>query len=1838
MATLSFRSPAEELLTKFTSEECSRISNTAVNALQNTEKNQHNFFNFAMSQKGKSKLIEAGIYLSPYSFVPHSHPICKTLENHILYNVLPTYVDNSFYFVGIKNNKVNFLKTRDRKIGNIEVINRFVTSLDTHRYPNFFVNQMTPEIKGLWRKKGVSGIESVINNIPKLGKDKNKLNFFFHDEFHYWSNKDYIKFLEVIRPNKVIGTVVFPPEILAGSKSSLNPWAYSYEISKGDLIYKPDNVAQESYIQPLHGGQILKTNRIILNDGTSYAVDILHSKFSHHLVAITRTELPSPARRFYNGFDAISLAGLSKMHSNVSDCYPIEYSVVSKLYRYLRTLRKPDAESAMAKLSQIVQEPTSAEIRFTEDFCKLVLNNGHVNMLFNSSFVTSLSRFFSSIFPKLLISSFPYLGKVMLNDFLKTLEPFSFEVQLNQMTEKMDTFFEFFDNEFTSDSFEDPVLIYEQKMLGEIISYHERSTPYFISASDLQEKGLYNPFFDISDGFLQSYIVQLISESFDFAEKKRENFLAGIINNFVGCLKSKNRHFNSILNSIKVDEVFIKEVLIYVSRIFYIKNFQRKSRKFSRENALWWLISDGKSRLNQNFLTYHGGVTVSKPLWTKNYTKVINEILSKQKGIEKKGRTEIREDKGKSKIDEHVVEVKEKEIFEKGESSNTHKNGGGKEEEDGRGEQNETGEFSFNFKEVATLFPEMKSTLFPIEQEEVEIIGSISSGGSEFHSKVLGVSVSKKNIDRGLSLRIHRVAGDGNCFWHSVGFLLGMDADEIKQLVYEEFKEIISEDQFLTVEFADDAYASMSSIALTCKTFNICICSIDEEREFCHVYNRNAGYPIFLHFTTNHFNPLVPLNKCVFDAAAEALNINSEQIYIDISRKNGGEIILHELTHGEGLNTSNIALFFEFMAINAFVQVENVIYKLTKHEGEKFLFSLEKNHLTFKGNNVDETILENLKIKELNESESNLLELTINLSGSSLTFKPSIEKAKKLSDSFFQGYTGVLLSSNSGEKDEVLQLGDKENNLSTRVVNTVLGTFGSGKSFFYKEMTKNFKSTTFTIISPRKKLCDMLRDDLSSVIKVSKSKQKMARIKLCTFEVFFKNFFFFSSSDVIILDEIQLFPPGFCDLVAIKIESGKKMLLCGDPCQSDYDSTNDRHIFGDTPSDIFEILDNQSYKYNILSRRFRNQMFHNKLPCLLHNIEFLPSSPFQHCSSMKELIDIEDFKIDVILVSSFVEKKIAYSAFKNKVEVMTFGESTGLTFNKGAILLTNESIKTSENRWITALSRFRENLCFVNLFGIPLISVCEIFLGRALHHFLTSQSTLSYFHDHLPGKPEFTKGFNIKTGTAGKDKEAKLMGDPWLKTMLNLGDDEEMEEVDVLLEEYQEECFKTHIPTVSLNSVIAEIHDKIRAKELREFRIGGEVTQQFVDDHYKGKGEQLTNAAERFETIYPRHRGTDTATFLMAVKKRLKFSNPATEEWKLRKARPFGKFLLDEFLKICPLKPGNCGSDLEEALKDFESKKLDKPAATIENHAGRSCRDWLGDVALIFMKSQLCTKYEKRFADAKAGQTLACFHHSVLCRFAPFIRYIEKRVNKFLPSNLYIHSGKNFDELNNFVVKEKFNGICTESDYEAFDASQDFYILSFELALMEFIGIPKDLILDYQYIKTHLGSKLGNFAIMRFTGEASTFLFNTLANMLFTQLRYDLNKNQAICFAGDDMCANERLKIKKDNEDFLKKISLKAKVSFTEKPTFCGWFLSQNGIIKNPCLVLERLCIARERNNVNNCIDSYAIEVSYAYKMGERLYTFLSESEMNAHHCCVRYLVKHKNLLKSDVKKIFTQI
>ncbi|CAF04326.1 replicase [Daphne virus S] len=2001
---LTYRSPMEEIMTVYDTSIQGAIAGISANHYKDCETRDFKFFCYALEPEAKKNLTNAGIYLSPFSAMPHSHPVCKTLENYLLYKVLPSVVDNSFLFVGMKQFKLELLKARNSNLSMVEVINRYVTSADRVRYDSTFVIRRSKPIGGL--KRHAPGLESapLKELVPEIMARSAK-HLFLHDELHYWSHRDLITMLEVLKPDKLLGTLVYPPELLCGSTSSLYPWCYDFEVLGKDFFFYPDGVRSEGYLQPLKGGFLLSTSKIHLSTGEVYCVDVIQSKFAHHLVCLTKGDAIALKFRSFGEFAATGCKGLSPMTKGLGSFIPVSYPIISRIYRYLRSLKKPDVQSAMSKLSQLVPEPTGIEIKFIQDFANFVIETSTINsMIVPSRLKLFMGKWLKNL-PGFIAQRFETARGVCLDDFVMSMAPYTYTCRLTEIDWSTEYYLELAgrcEAEFEQDV---PENMDRKYLYGPEGAKDRRGAEPYTGLAKWADGR--SPVICVHKSHLTSMMARKTIESF-LCERERKvsrkrvvaelrTWLCDIRTSLIFPIT----HTLEMLDDVLQVDSLIRKILMLQRRrasllfvdigaLWFLSNFrgfQLKLTNYSeakvlpREAGELWAVvvaeignGDLRKGLKRKYY-YHASAHAGKQgrtqdavqeTWSEGASSSCGECnvqkyVSCACGVtmELKSPVETLDHlfqapdplrgrrAGWYSRDGHdynytgashkslgwaawmdewlkVLDLDPNyynsclyQVYEADATLNWHSDDESLFEKGGRiATVNLSGSAVFHVKcmngcranelvgfgvfEMPADFQSThkhklsnpsngrESVTFRRTAQQSVTTGSENFSnheGGESNQEVVDVRVADEftmgversdgssasssegvkndelifkrhyagvNIESGIChddrmKKIIKVPGDGDCFWHCVSRVMSNELRLTKEKAGRVDLGSESLNDALQHQMGEQVYAQDEAIAATSVCFSARINVYQPAECVLTKFIPTSGvkHEINLINEFDHFSIVEPANCCVPRAIAAAYKRSLSEI-LAVIREHCDESVSSEIWNGEGVNEMHMLLLFECFDIRADVVQQGVSTVFNEAGRVRFSFHLEDKHLTF---------LEKDKLASAPSLRYERPELSLPLASqhvlaqiaSKLTYKATELRAKVLSRSLFEGTTGVISSNLFNGRLDLMQHGETPPKEKSRDVYCLMGTFGAGKSTHLANFFKMNKGRMITYVSPRKVLAEdfekrigLERKEKGQGREAAGQRKKLGqehwRVK--TFEQALLEHTKIREGSCLILDEIQLYPPGYLDLMCYLVPDRTIIAVAGDPCQSDYDNEKDRFIFSAMEADFMVLLKDQEYKYMVRSLRFQNQIFSGRLPsklCIPQSAGVIEYGLYTGVEAFgyEDVIGARNY-----LVSSFEEKKIIETFCVKQVNVLTFGESTGMTFDGVNIVLTSASFGASERRWLTALSRSRKIINFINLGHFDWNALATCYKGRFLASFLAGTAKVEDLLQYLPGKPIFVDNLDGKIGKDEGIKEEKLAGDPWLKGMIDLGQTEDIEEIELEEAILQEPWFKVHLPRAELESIRARWEHRFKAKEHREVRMGYLVSEQFTDEHSKQKGKELTNAATRFEAIYPRHKASDTVTFIMAVKKRLRFSQPAKEMGKLLEARLYGKFLLEQFLKHVPLKKAHNPEMMAQAKAAFELKKTSKSAATIENHANRSCRDWLIDVGLIFSKSQLCTKFDNRFRDAKAAQSIVCFQHEVLCRFAPYIRYIEMKLNEVLPDRFYIHSGKGLEELNDWVLKHDFSGVCTESDYEAFDASQDQYIVGFELAVMEYLGLPRDLINDYIYIKTHLGSKLGSFAIMRFSGEASTFLFNTMANMLFTFLRYEIHGNENICFAGDDMCASKRLQVKNIHAKFLSKLKLKAKVDFTSHPTFCGWNLTKYGIYKKPQLVLERLCIAKETNNLINCIDNYAIEVSYAYKLGELALCEMNEEEAEAMYNCVRIIVKNKHHLKSSISDLFQEI
>nr|UCJ01145.1 polyprotein [Apple stem grooving virus] len=974
-------------------------------------------------------------------------------------------------------------------------------------------------------------------------------------------------------------------------------------------------------------------------------------------------------------------------------------------------------------------------------------------------------------------------------------------------------------------------------------------------------------------------------------------------------------------------------------------------------------------------------------------------------------------------------------------------------------------------------------------------------------------------------------------------------------------------------------------------------------------------------------------NDCVFKAISAHLGIDSQDLLNFLVNEDISDELLDCIEEDKGLSHEMIE---EVLITKGLSMVYTSDFKEMAVLNRKYGVN-GKMYCTIKGNHCELSSKECF-VRLLNEGGGAQMS-NENLNADSLfdlgKFVHNRDRAVKLAKSMARGTTGLLSEFNPEFCRTVVTLSELFPENFSSVVGLRLGFAGSGKTHKVLQWINYTPSVKRMFISPRRMLADEVVAQLKGTsCEVHTWETALRKIDGTFMEVF--------------VDEIGLYPPGYLTLLQMcafrKIVKGQSErflkgkiaelsktclnIRCfGDPLQLRYYSAEDTNLL-DKTHELDLMIKTIKHKYLFQGYRF-GQWFQEliNMPTRVDDSKF----------SRKFFADISSVKTEdygLILVAKREDKGV----FAGRIPVATVSESQGMTISERVLICLDQNLFAGgANAAIVAITRSKVGFDFI-LKGNSLKEVQRM-AQKTIWQFIIEGKTIPMERivNMNPGASFYESPLDVGNSSI----QDKASHDLFIMPFINLAEEEvDPEEVtgDVI---QPVEWFKCHVPVFDTDPMLAEIFDKVAAKEKREFQSMLGLSNQFLDMEKNGCKIDILPFAR--QNVFPHHQSSDDVTFWAGVQKRIRKSNWRREKSKFEEFESQGKELLHEFISMLPFEFKVNIKDIEDGEKSFLEKRKLKSEKMWANHSERSDIDWKLDHAFLFMKSQYCTKEGKMFTEAKAGQTLACFQHIVLFRFGPMLRAIESAFLRSCGESYYIHSGKNFFCLDSFVTRNAhvFDGFSIESDYTAFDSSQDHVILAFEMALLQYLGVSKEFQLDYLRLKLTLGCRLGSLAIMRFTGEFCTFLFNTFANMLFTQLKYKVDpRKHRILFAGDDMCSLSSLKRRRGERAtrLMKSFSLTAVEEVRKFPMFCGWYLSPYGIIKSPKLLWARIKMMSERQLLKECVDNYLFEAIFAYRLGERLYTILKEEDFEYHYLVIRFFVKNSKLLTGLSKSLIFEI
>ncbi|QEH60473.1 replicase [Blueberry green mosaic associated virus] len=1658
------------------------------------EKRSNQLFDYYVPDSIRDYFSSIGVHTSVNSYRVHPHPISKMLENHILYNVFQHLLGDKNLFVSCKENKVNLILNRKGSGTRGVRYNRYVTAKDRFRY---------------WD----GNTELDLSFLPKLLETAQGADTcFVHDEVHYWSLEDMQEFLGHMESVKrVVYSIIYPVELHMGLEVSLNPSKYQFDKRGTYFLWCPDGKANGSYIQPVNDW-LLSTSKIEDSKLRGWSITRLETFGAHHVFAAVREGGLSEPEDTYNDFECVNPNDVFGVFA-ITRFPRLRSDVVKAVFSFLLALKKPDANSAVAKCRQISRGDESPD-----------------------------EIFFLGMLARKIQSSDVFSGKCKFD---------AVEFMLESFLHCIGTKWLYLLNRAE----------YDRRDVHHLFSSIEPAKFIVKKTFRAYKKGLK----------IQREIAQEVLEmKLDFNTDPICNIVK-IPENELGWVPGSLKGESWVPDALKGWKVgsggeyqcttVIDARYADHGDIFFA--YVRRLRDFYKNPSKPWESRIGilgkSSTLRECYRVFnwsHGWFRTYKMLGEPDYDSMflngeisferLQEIRegAKKKVHEESDDEEESEERGRlecscgEKMPIYSSDVRYK---AEGEGDSLKGRVAWFYSRDGEGYTYNGGNhtskgWNAQLDEIIEKCGYSASAFNHCLYQEYVKGGKINFHADDEEVYPLDNPILTVNLTGEAVFSVKCGGGMGNAKLRGTEYFLMPNG----------FQRSHKHAVECTTQRSSMTFRSTKSIVLQNKRTDEGS-DISEYKEEMDESNTLEGI--------SEARGVCVLNALSAHLAIEPTNITAMVAEADprcaAALSKGGVTLATFLDICYHLN----------MAACIFSERGSVVLNGDRVRGS---FELQNNHL---------------KLVEDGPQLSGLGDAyLLNPDCSELFFKPDIKLAETLRNSFHNSFTGVVIPNHNikgklkeGEKCQVY---------------AIWGFAGSGKSHYVQALMRSRTPYRALIISPRKALA------LDWIDKISK------RHRVCTYEVALSYLHLYEH---VILDEINLYPEGYLDLV-LCLARFKSVMVLGDPLQSEYYNKKDRIVLAG-PGSVFSRFEGEN-RYLLYSYRLPKNQSYFGIKCLGPG-------------------DASYFTKGNVMVASRSEK----DKWKNS---FTIGEAQGLSFESARLIGSSALTKVENGMAMVALTRCRNGLSLPSR-KEPFYA--SSFLSKVMNKKIITRSDLL---GELEKKMSSVK--IIEEPALLNDDEVdlgrKLRLDPMLKALMSWVDPVEIEEEEIEPEVIKKEGMRTHLPISERSNALYS--STLKSKEEREALTDVHGPTQQIDDQ-GGKDPRDNPGPLSYKSRYLDHKMDDDATFFLSVKKRLRFCDYLRNMSKYESKKVHGDQLFSIFKEFLKLPAHVEPSSLDFALEEFNKKRLQKSAALIGSHSDRSEISWPSNYVRIFLKDQMCTKLEKRGVDAKAGQLIACFSHAVLFHFGPKIRQAERTMYNLLPRNWLVYSQKNYDDLDEWCKTHCLGKMGTDSDYTAFDQSQDSVVLAFEVRLLEYLGWSEELVNEYKELKLMIGSRLGDLSVMRFSGEFGTFFLNTMFNIMYTILKYEITLDQPIAFAGDDMYAPGDLREKSKYKHILedkKIIKLEAKVNRSTKPLFCGWRMTPYGIIKEPNLLLDRWRIAEEKGTLDDCIVNYSLEASYGYRLID--YLFDVEVDVDAQCELTRLIIKNKRKLPDRFQKLFS--
>lgn len=357
----------------------------------------------------------------------------------------------------------------------------------------------------------------------------------------------------------------------------------------------------------------------------------------------------------------------------------------------------------------------------------------------------------------------------------------------------------------------------------------------------------------------------------------------------------------------------------------------------------------------------------------------------------------------------------------------------------------------------------------------------------------------------------------------------------------------------------------------------------------------------------------------------------------------------------------------------------------------------------------------------------------------------------------------------------------------------------------------------------------------------------------------------------------------------------------------------------------------------------------------------------------------------------------------------------------------------------------------------------------------------------------------------------------------------------------------------------------------------------------------------------------DHVSFMRGVKERLKRSTFEHNE-KIYKngTSVYGVALFEAVKRAFNLRESGYAWDhlkFERCIAEFGERRSHRSEALKAMSLPRSEPEFR---QFITAKRQMKVKPEIPQA-GKPLQTLMIHCDFYLYALGPINSYMTDFFLEHCPENMYMHVKKTFADFDAFAAKMMRTATDPwEGDGKHFETSLDHNATYMFEQLMRLAGVPEYYIGVFLDYKMHAVSQLMIHFFMTMSGEAFTWLINTIKNIAETHCRFSVPKHAYQIYGGDDESHTMRYPVNPNWHVWKNYETCELKQTYTKTPRSFSYYLTKHGAVKDPVHLFRKLLIAEERGKLEDVIAGYAIEARSLFIKGDLVYDILPEEAVAA--------------------------